>query len=337
MTTYNNVLEFFYKKMSDRVRENLYIVNKDRKKNHKLPIRYIDISNTQNEVVGFVIKNKREQNKNRYLIPDKIAEGMVKNLDFKNKNEIIWGSKYEIKSYSCDLFINIVNDITDNNKGTDLYDKLESILEDYYYYALTKFSLSFQIEMNIFLEYTNFEPYLNERFMMFDDDLTISKLEAILRLYYFIQDDFLKSLYNLSNRIDTTSKFENTITNYIENDFMKLLDEYEFNNIPGHDLHNIMLEGLKFVKNNLTIDNFKKNINNATLNEEEKINISNTLRDTNIKYVYNTMDYVYELMEIQRQVDERVDIANYSNWTSLDFNLFNKGGMGNYYNKPHSN
>lgn len=149
--------------------------------------------------------------------------------------------------------------------------------------------------------------------MMFDDDLTISKLEAILRLYYFIQDDFLKSLYNLSKRIDTTSKFENTITNYIENDFMKLLDEYEFNNIPGHDLHNIMLEGLKFVKNNLTIDNFKKNINNATLNEDEKNNISNTLRDTNIKYVYNTMDYVYELMEIQRQVDERVDIANYSN------------------------
>ncbi|MDU2132851.1 MAG: hypothetical protein E7E74_09745, partial [Finegoldia magna] len=234
-------------------------------------------------------------------------------LDFKNKNEIIWGSKYEIKSYSCDLFINIVKDITDNNKETELSDKLEEILEDYYYYALTKFSLSFQIEMNIFLEYTNFEPYLNERFMMFDDDLTISKLEAILRLYYFIQDDFLKSLYNLSNRIDTTSKFENTITNYIENDFMKLLDEYEFNNIPGHDLHNIMLEGLKFVKNNLTIDNFKKNINNATLNEDEKNNISNTLRDTNIKYVYNTMDYVYELMEIQRQVDERVDIANYSN------------------------
>ncbi|MDU2353855.1 MAG: hypothetical protein E7D92_04580 [Anaerococcus sp.] len=313
MTTYNNVLEFFYKKMSDRVRENLYIVNKDRKKNHKLPIRYIDISNTQNEVVGFIIKNKRIYNKNRYLIPDKIAEGMVKKLNFENKNEIIWGSEYEIKSYSCDLFINIVNDITDNNKGTDLYDKLESILEDYYYYALTKFSLSFQIEMNIFLEYTNFEPYLNERFMMFDDDLTISKLEAILRLYYFIQDDFLKSLYNLSNRIDTTSKFENTITNYIENDFMKLLDEYEFNNIPGHDLHNIMLEGLKFVKNNLTIDNFKNNINNATLNEDEKNNISNNLRDTNIKYVYNTMDYVYELMEIQRQVDERVDIANYSN------------------------
>lgn len=313
MTTYNNVLEFFYKKMSDRVRENLYIVNENRKKNHKSPIRYIDISNTQNEVVGFIIKNKKNYNKNRYLIPDKIAEGMVKNLDFKNKNEIIWGSKYEIKSYSCDLFINIVNDITDNNKGTDLYDKLEAILEDYYYYALTKFSLSFQIEMNIFLEYTSFEPYLSKRFMMFDDDLSISKLEAILRLYYFIQDDFLKSLYNLSDGIDTTSKFENTITNYIENDFMKLLDEYEFNNIPGHDLHNIMLDGLKFVKNNLTIDNFKKNINNATLNEEEKINISNTLRDTNIKYVYNTMDYVYELMEIQRQVDERVDIANYSN------------------------
>lgn len=313
MTTYNNVLEFFYKKMSDRVRENLYIVNENRKKNHKSPIRYIDISNTQNEVVGFIIKNKKNYNKNRYLIPDKIAEGMVKNLDFKNKNEIIWGSKYEIKSYSCDLFINIVNDITDNNKGTDLYDKLEAILEDYYYYALIKFSLSFQIEMNIFLEYTSFEPYLSKRFMMFDDDLSISKLEAILRLYYFIQDDFLKSLYNLSDGIDTTSKFENTITNYIENDFMKLLDEYEFNNIPGHDLHNIMLDGLKFVKNNLTIDNFKKNINNATLNEEEKINISNTLRDTNIKYVYNTMDYVYELMEIQRQVDERVDIANYSN------------------------
>jgi hypothetical protein len=299
--------------MSDRVRENLYIVNENRKKNHKSPIRYIDISNTQNEVVGFIIKNKKNYNKNRYLIPDKIAEGMVKNLDFKNKNEIIWGSKYEIKSYSCDLFINIVNDITDNNKGTDLYDKLEAILEDYYYYALTKFSLSFQIEMNIFLEYTSFEPYLSKRFMMFDDDLSISKLEAILRLYYFIQDDFLKSLYNLSDGIDTTSKFENTITNYIENDFMKLLDEYEFNNIPGHDLHNIMLDGLKFVKNNLTIDKFKKNINNATLNEDEKNNISNTLRDTNIKYVYNTMDYVYELMEIQRQVDERVDIANYSN------------------------
>lgn len=313
MTTYNNVLEFFYKKMSDRVRENLYIVNENREKNHKYPIRYIDISNTQNEVVGFIIKNKRKYNKNRYLIPDKIAEGIVKKLDFKNKNEVIWGSNYEIKSYSCDLFINIVNDITDNNKGTDLYDKLEAILEDYYYYALTKFSLSFQIEMNIFLEYTSFEPYLSKRFMMFEDDLSISKSEAILRLYYFIQDDFLKSLYNLSDRIDTTSKFENTITNYIENDFMKLLDEYEFNNIPGHDLHNIMLEGLKFVKNNLTIDNFKTNINNAILNEDEKINLSNTLKDTNIKYVYNTMDYVYELMEIQRQVDERVDIANYSN------------------------
>lgn len=313
MTSYNNVLEFFYKKMSDRVRENLYIVNENKKKNHKCPIRYIDISNTQNEVVGFIIKNKRNYNKNRYLIPDKIAEGMVKKLNFENKNEIIWGSEYEIKSYSCDLFINIVNDITDNNKGTDLYDKLEAILEDYYYYALTKFSLSFQKEMNIFLEYKSYEPYLSKDFMKGNDDLAISKLEATLRLYYFIEDDFLESLYDLSDRTDTTSKFENTITNYIENDFMKLLDEYEFNNIPGHDLHNIMLEGLKFVKNNLTIDNFKKNINNATLNEEEKINISNTLRDTNIKYVYNTMDYVYELMEIQRQVDERVDIANYSN------------------------
>lgn len=313
MTTYNNVLEFFYKKMSDRVRENLYIVNENKKKNHEFPIRYIDISNTQNEVVGFIIKNIRNYNKNRYLIPDKIAEGMVKKLDFDNKNEIIWGSEYEIKSYSCDLFINIVNDITDNNKGTDSYDKLEEILEDYYYYALTKFSLSFQKEMNIFLEYKSYEPYLSKDFMKGNDDLAISKLEATLRLYYFIEDDFLESLYDLSDRTDTTSKFENTITNYIENDFMKLLDEYEFNNIPGHDLHNIMLEGLKFVKNNLTIDNFKKNINNATLNEEEKINISNTLRDTNIKYVYNTMDYVYELMEIQRQVDERVDIANYSN------------------------
>lgn len=318
MTTYNNVLEFFYKKMSDRVRENLYIVNENRKKNHKLPVRHIDISNTQNEVVGFILKNKKDYNKNRYLIPDKIADGMVKKLDFDNKNEIIWGSKYEIKSYCSDLFITIVNDIIDSNKDTDLYDRLEKILEDYYYYALTKFSLSFQKEMNIFLEYKSYEPYLSKDFMKGNDDLAISRLEATLRLYYFIEDDFLESLYDLSDRTDTTSKFENTITNYIENDFMKLLDEYEFNNIPGHDLHNIMLEGLKFVKNNLTIDNFKKNINNATLNEEEKINISNTLRDTNIKYVYNTMDYVYELMEIQRQVDERVDIGYHANHTSTN-------------------
>lgn len=328
MTTYNNVLEFFYKKMSDRVRENLYIVNENKKKNHKFPIRYIDISNTQNEVVGFIIKNIRNYNKNRYLIPDKIAEGIVKNLDFENKNEVIWGSEYEIKSYSCDLFINIVNDITDSNKGTDLYNKLEAILEDYYYYALTKFSLSFQIEMNIFLEYTSFEPYLSKRFMMFDDDLSISKSEAILRLYYFIQDDFLKSLYNLSDRIDTTSKFENTVSNYIENDFMKLLDDYEFNNIPGHDLHNIMLDGLKYVKNNVTIDSFKKDINNESLSDDEKNYLSTNLRNTNLNYVYSTMDFVYELMQIQMQIDERVDIANYFNWTSIHPNLIKKKENG---------
>lgn len=84
--------------------------------------------------ISRIINNKRDKNKNRYLITDTVLEhGLLEKLDFKNKSEILWGTHEEIKLYINDLFYLLFDEVTNNEKKYSIDKKL--LLCDHIPYA----------------------------------------------------------------------------------------------------------------------------------------------------------------------------------------------------------
>lgn len=126
-----NIMAFFYKKASSRIKEQIEISKLTQK----------EIYMYDPKQISHIINNRRTKN-NKYLITDAVllshickdkCIGLLPKLSFNSKKEILWGTDKEIESYLFDLFRLLWKEVTVED---DFYkiDK-EKFLCDYIPYA----------------------------------------------------------------------------------------------------------------------------------------------------------------------------------------------------------
>lgn len=121
-----NTTEFLYKKVSQRVS----------KRTQESGYKYLQIFPTDPKQISWIINNRRGKN-NPYLICDAVfgyKEGMwglIPQLNFKNEQEVLWGSEAEIKEYLPQLYYTIMEDFFTE----DRFDFVDEAFLEYVPYA----------------------------------------------------------------------------------------------------------------------------------------------------------------------------------------------------------
>lgn len=133
----DNVMKFFYKRISIRVKHAV----------DKSGLRQEDIHSNQ-KLISKIINNKRDRH-NRFLIIDSVFEcdiindetgerhpgGLlgIKELGFKDEKEVLWGNDEEINNYLFELFEHLILEVFSDPNEYNL--DIEEYLCDYVPYA----------------------------------------------------------------------------------------------------------------------------------------------------------------------------------------------------------
>lgn len=131
---YESIAEFFYKKASARIKKAV----------EESGLNHVDIFRPDPKQISRIVNNNRQRN-NPFLINDsvldtsyendetgdKISCGLIHNLNFASKKDILWGTENEIQSYIYELFLLLWNEVCINRKLIDS----EMYLCDYVPYA----------------------------------------------------------------------------------------------------------------------------------------------------------------------------------------------------------
>jgi hypothetical protein len=216
----DSIMEFFYERISIRVRD---AVNKS-------GLRQEDIHSNQ-KLISKIINNKRDRH-NRFLVIDSVfccdiideetgertSGGLlgIKELGFKNKKEILWGTDDEINEYLFELFAHLILEVFSDPKEYDL--DIEEYLCDYLPYA--KYSTYWNIIS------TNTYPAIyyaiSEDKIM--DNLFPSREKAIRFIYNRCEDSFRNDFFSFIKDIDTFRGIDNVFKKaFIDEKFVPLI------------------------------------------------------------------------------------------------------------------
>ena len=185
-------LEFIYEKCSTRIQAAITDSGLSLSKIYKSDPKILSAIQTNN-------RTKR----NPYLVPDRVFDdpanddGLLKKLHFKTRQDVLWGTTQEIKSYAEELFFIILSDLQEHQSELDF--SIEDILCDYIPYA--KCSSYWKL---LFNENNTFAAILYGVF----EDSVIENIEpswngAIRFLYKKCEIDYLSELTTFTQQ--TTS------------------------------------------------------------------------------------------------------------------------------------
>lgn len=215
----DKILDFFYEKTSNRVKERINL-NKD-------GLKQGDIYPDDSALISQIVNNRRNKN-NRYLITpavigntddekEKLEYGLIPKLKFKNRKEVLWGTDEEIKAYLPDLFMLLWNEITE-----DMVDK-ELILCDYIPYA--KYSTYWKI---LFDKNNKYPAIL---YGIYKDDvinrIDFAREKAIYYLYNKSKIDFEDIFLDFAKSTKSYSKINKVLEReFIYKRFIPMLKQY---------------------------------------------------------------------------------------------------------------
>lgn len=218
----DNVMEFFYEKVSTRIR------NRKQEKG----LNCIDIYLPDEKLVSKIISNKRTKN-NPYLLTEavllryvknsEIKDGILPKLDFKRK-ELIWGDSFEISLYLPELFKLLLEEVCrDSSNSIDV----ELILCDYIPYA--HYYSYWNIILSKNAKGTAFHYCVRE-----DDIITniwAKRAEAVERLYKKCSNEFYIEFMKLvdNEQIGLKELHKREMQNFIDLQFIPLLKSYNPN------------------------------------------------------------------------------------------------------------
>lgn len=221
------IMEFFYERASRRIREQ---VEKSGKKHSEI---YINDS----KIISKIINNRRMRT-NRFLITDAtisssyydnnknalVSTGLLHNLDFTNKKEILWGTDEEIENYLPELFKLLWEELPekDGNYGIDK----ELILDDYVPYAENSayydLIISYKYDLPFMALYGKTEDYVLVNQKKY-------KQEAFEFLYLKCKKEFEKIFNDFVSAVDSFHKIDKVFKNeFIDTIFIDLIKH----NIP---------------------------------------------------------------------------------------------------------
>lgn len=216
----DNVMKFFYKKISIRVKHAV----------DKSGLRQEDIHSNQ-KLISKIINNKRDRH-NRFLIIDSVFEcslindetgerhpgGLLgkKELGFKDIKEVLWGTDEEINNYLFDLFELLILEVFSDPNEYNL--DIEKYLCDYIPYAKNSTYLNV-INKNTF-------PAL---FYGVSEDEILSNLfpareEAIRLIYNRCSTLFKKDFFSFIKEVDSFRGIDKTFkSSFIDEKFVPLI------------------------------------------------------------------------------------------------------------------
>lgn len=206
----DKILDFFYEKTAQRIKTKI----------KESGLKYEDIDLGDPKIISFVVHNKRTKN-NRFLIRDGIVNSFLQTLNFKTKQEILWGTNEEINTYIYDLFGLLWEEVSSE---TSMYgiDK-ELLLCDYIPYAKCKayWNIIFSSENKYpAISYGIYEDYVVE-------NIDHTESNALMFLYEKCQQEFLSIFEKFTNETISFSKINKVfITNFIEASFVPLLKKH---------------------------------------------------------------------------------------------------------------
>lgn len=290
---FENIADFFYKKASDRIKHKVKDSN----------LRHVDILYPDPKQISRIINNNRQRN-NPYLINDSALEssyklediekfipcGLVPNLNFNSKKEVLWGTDVEICSYIHDLFMLLWNEVCINRKRIDS----ELYLCDYIPYAkystywkilfesdsindprfsfvkYSKIMPDSEIETSNFIRYPN-EEYSNRvlnfpaLFFGIKENTVIENIDsarddALEFFYNRCKEDFFTVFIEFAEKNDSFHMLNNKIKNdLVENRFLPLMEKFKPDaSSLGLRVKNLIYEDLSFCASlvcNRSIDN----------------------------------------------------------------------------------
>lgn len=207
-------------------------------------------------------------------------------LDFKNNQEILWGTDTEIVENDLPLiFQSIIGDIL--SSSSDIKDEVRDILCGHIPYARysTLYQLLYEVESPM-IKFELLSLYnIDEVFVDTKTD------EAITYIYSLCEDRFKEKYLEFTDSLDSFSRWTIKMAEWVENEFMKILRIYSpTSNSLGmrikdliysdfHYIPDIILSGSEIEPN---LENMK-NLVNATNNYIEELeNIQRSCTDKNI-------------------------------------------------------
>lgn len=209
------IAEFFYKRASKRIKEKI----------KQSRLSYEEIYFRDPKQISWIVNNTRGKN-NKFLICDAVIEnygadgsiGLLPKLDFKSKQEILWGDKEEILSYLPKLFEVIWEELPKEMIDKELY------LCDYIPYA----------KYNTYWEILFHSTYSNKHYpaLLYGiDECDVissrepSKKNAIGHLYKKCSKRFTEIFFQFAAATDSFHMIPKKLEmNFIESLFLPMLD-----------------------------------------------------------------------------------------------------------------
>lgn len=271
-----NTSEIVYRNCAERIRLRI----EEKKIKHK------DIHKDDPKIISRIINYKINNKKNPYLIQFAVLCNIRENLDFKNNQEILWGTPKEIIEYDLPLmFQNIIRDIL--SSSSDIRNEVRDILCGYIPYA--RHSSLYQLLSETESPMIEFE--LSSLYNIDEVFVDAKTDEAITYIYSLCEDKFKEKYLEFTDSLDSFSRWTIKMAEWIEDEFMKILRIYaptsnslgmRIRDLIYSDFHyipDIILSGSEIDPNIVSM----KNLVNATNNYIEELeNIQRSCTDKNM-------------------------------------------------------
>lgn len=214
------IMDFFYERASKRIKGKINSSN----------LNHSKIYSRDYKQISWIINNKRTKN-NRFLITNAVlyntdesgkAIGLLPMLEFKSKQEILWGTKEEISEYLPDLFELLWNEITKENNDYQIDKNL--FLCDYVPYA------KYNTYWDILFSKNNIYPAI--AYGIREDDIIENydnaEREAFKFLYNKCKDDFSKIFNAFIDKTTSFNKIDKVFQkSFIEKLFIPMLNKFK--------------------------------------------------------------------------------------------------------------
>lgn len=269
--------------MSNLVADYIYEITSKRIKNRikSSGLTYNAIYSPDEKLISKIVNNKRGKN-NPYLIPDAVFDnplcncGLLRNkeLGFKDKHEVLWGTDKDIESYTPYIFPLLI-DLIESESEIDF--NLETLLCDYIPYAIIRaywdvfFSSDHKNPRFNFCNYQgstlNFPAFAygvseDEIFGSYD----IERANAISFLYNRCSENYTKIFLEFTYEISSFTKLDKVIKNSLAiNKFIPMLINYMPNKASlGLRVRDLIYEDISYIAPLA----FQRKVDNVVYREE---------------------------------------------------------------------
>lgn len=214
---YKKSCEMIYKMISKRIRHKRTVLGKNND----------DILPGESNLMSAIANNTKHPKKNKYLIPasrkNDLAEDrdyifqITNNLEFGEKKYLLWGNPKEIRAYSNQLFLYIIDDAI-KCEDEKTVRKITEVLQDYIPYAMDKYNQDMADRNETMLDLFLSEGLYEDKYF-----LRQSETEAVCRLCQQVSGLFYDLLMDFLYERNDTIKLDRAFSVFVKKNVLPMI------------------------------------------------------------------------------------------------------------------